>query len=367
LRMLGRIRLGEEKYPALTGMRALGAVVVFLDHFPIVVGAHLTVNVMAFFYALSGFLIFRLYYEQLQLSRNGLSRYFINRFARIYPVYFLLLSVAVCLQHEARPWILIRNYTLTHALFYPSDLLIQPSWSLTVEECFYALAPLFMLLDRTRGFAALAVAGGALLGAALLVAQLPMQFLHTSHFVLTTTFFGHFVEFFAGAFLAVTIMRLEVRGPIATDCYCWTLTGSAGVLLLSFAMVIVYHHRPFHAGLVILLNNFLMPAPIAVLYTGLIREDTVLSRLLRSRIAAVLGRSSYSFYLLHTLIIDYISIPWLLPLISSRLLCILLTLVAGWTLSILLFVYFEEPVNLLLRQRLRPRDEWAAIRSASFK
>ena len=36
MRMLGRIRLGEEKYPALTGMRALGAVVVFLDHFPIV-------------------------------------------------------------------------------------------------------------------------------------------------------------------------------------------------------------------------------------------------------------------------------------------------------------------------------------------
>jgi peptidoglycan/LPS O-acetylase OafA/YrhL len=83
--------------------------------------------------------------------------------------------------------------------------------------------------------------------------------------------------------------------------------------------------------------------------------------------AAVLGRSSYSFYLLHTLIIDYVSIPLLLPLMASRLLCVLLTFAVTWALSILLFVYYEEPLNLFLRQRLRSKEKWPGVPSASFK
>ena len=61
MRIFPNIALGKEKYPSLTGVRAVGASIVFLDHFPIWPDAHLTLNVMAFFYALSGFLIFRIY------------------------------------------------------------------------------------------------------------------------------------------------------------------------------------------------------------------------------------------------------------------------------------------------------------------
>ena len=74
--LLARIELGNERYPALTGIRALGASAVFFDHFPIWPDAHLTVNVMAFFYALSGFLIVRIYYEQAQLRLRWLAEVF---------------------------------------------------------------------------------------------------------------------------------------------------------------------------------------------------------------------------------------------------------------------------------------------------
>src|SRR5690348_6524705 len=94
---------GRERYPALTGIRAFGAIAVFLDHFPLWPQQHIVINVMAFFYALSGFLIVRIYHEQAQLSGPWLAKYFINRFARIYPVYFLLLTVAVCLERDVRP------------------------------------------------------------------------------------------------------------------------------------------------------------------------------------------------------------------------------------------------------------------------
>src|ERR1041385_3182813 len=98
------IKIGNEKYPSLTGIRALGASVVFFDHFPFTQGDHIGANVMAFFYVLSGFLIVRIYYEHAELRSKWLSKYFINRFARIYPVYFLLLTVAVILGHHTRLW-----------------------------------------------------------------------------------------------------------------------------------------------------------------------------------------------------------------------------------------------------------------------
>jgi peptidoglycan/LPS O-acetylase OafA/YrhL len=365
--MLSRIKLGSEKYPALTGVRALGAIVVFLDHFPIQPDAHIIVNVMAFFYALSGFLIVRIYYEQASLTAKWLSKYFINRFARIYPVYFLLLTVAICLQHDYRPWTLLTNYTLTHALFYPSNIIIQPSWSLTVEECFYFLAPLFMTLTHRRGFWSAFALASLLFAGAMIISTRPIAFLHTPTFVLSTTFFGHFVEFFAGFYVALALMRLEKQRPIQLHGSRYTLIGLAGVMALAVLMIMIYRQVPFHALRAALLNNLLLPVPIGFLYWGLLRERTLLSRLLSSNAFGLMGRSSYSFYLLHSLVIDYISVPWVLPWMGNRALCVLLTLAFTWSISILLYLAFEEPVNLSIRRAFQSRGPSVGMQATLYR
>jgi peptidoglycan/LPS O-acetylase OafA/YrhL len=358
------IKIGNERYPALTGVRAVGATVVFFDHFPPWADLHITINVMAFFFALSGFLIVRIYYENVELGRKWLSRYFVNRFARIYPVYFLLLTITVCIQHDFRPWVLLANYTLTHALFHGMDRLIQPSWSLTVEECFYFLAPMFMVLARRHNFFVPFALASLLLLAALAVSTLGIAFLGTPGFVLDATFFGHFVEFFAGFFLALSLMRLEKRGPIEVPGNKYTMAGLAGVSLLAMAMIAVYQRTPLNLRAVILLNNFLIPFPIMLLYWGLIRENTVLSRLLSSNASGLLGRASYSFYLLHSIIIDYVSIPYLLPAIGNRPFCVALTFILTWLISILLFALYEEPLNLFLRRQFLSKDRKERTRPA---
>jgi peptidoglycan/LPS O-acetylase OafA/YrhL len=323
---------------------------------------------MAFFYVLSGFLIVRIYHEQVQLRLTWLVKYFVNRFARIYPIYFLLLTVAVCLQHDLQPGTLLKNYTLTHALFHGTTFIIQPSWSLTVEECFYVLAPVFMLLARRYSFWVPFALGWLLLMAALAVSTLGMSFLGTAAFVLSTTFFGHFLEFFAGIYLALAVMRLEKETvPFAVPGGGRTLAGLAGVLLLVIAMVIVYRHSPLNERAIILINNFLIPAPVALLYWGLLREQTWVARFLSTNTLGLLGRSSYSFYLLHTLIIDYLSIPFLLPAIGYRPLCVLLTFVATWLISVLLFVCYEEPVNLSIRRRFRSKERWVGMQATLFQ
>jgi peptidoglycan/LPS O-acetylase OafA/YrhL len=342
---------GKERYPALTGIRAFGAIAVFFAHFPLRSDWHIVINVMAFFYALSGFLIVRIYHEQAQITSAWLSKYFINRFARIYPVYFLLLTLAICLQRDLQPAVLVTNYTLTHALFYPSRIILQPSWSLTVEECFYALAPLFMILARRRGFMAAFALGAALLGAALAVSELDIRFLHTPLFVFSTTFFGHFAEFFAGVWLALYVTRLERAGQLHLQGSRLTLAGLVAVSALCLAMVLIYRHPPPRApAAIVLINNFLIPAPIALLYCGLIREDTALSRALSGGLSRLLGRSSYSFYLLHVLVIDYLSAPLLRAFPGYRPSLVLGTFAVTWALAIGLFLYYEEPVNLAIRR-----------------
>lgn len=356
---------GKERYPALTGVRAFGAIAIFFDHFPPWADWHIIINVMAFFYVLSGFLIFRLYHEQARLAGGWLAKYFINRFARIYPVYFLLLTLAVCLQHDFSVPVLVSNYTLTHALFNPSRLIIQPSWSLTVEECFYALAPIFMVLASRRGFAAAFTLAAALLGGALVISRLDIRFLHTPAFVLSTTFFGHFAEFFAGVYLALYVTRLEKSGALQVAGKWRTGAGLAGVTALTLVMLIIYRRPPLDYAAIVLINNFLMPAPIALLYCGLIREDTALSRALSGGLAGLLGRSSYSFYLLHMLVIDYLSMPLLAVMPHQRAALVLATFIFAWALAIALFTWYEEPLNLAIRRRLKSKGSPVAVAAAA--
>jgi len=366
LRPLANLALGSEKYPPLTGVRAVGASIVFFDHFPVWPDAHLTLNVMAFFYALSGFLIVRIYYEKAQLRFNWLTKYFVNRFARIYPVYFLLLTVAVGLQREWHPGVLLKNYTLTHGLFYGTKFIIQPSWSLTVEECFYGLAPLFMLLARRWNFLVPFALGCCMLAVALAISTLGHSFLGSPLFVFSTTFFGHFVEFFAGVYLALAVIRLEKIAPINTTGTWRTAGGLVGVTLLVFAMVLVYRQTPLNLRAIVLINNFLLPVPVALLYWGLLRENTMVARFLASRTMGLLGRSSYSFYVLHALVIDYASVPLLAALSLNRAFCVMTTLVVTWLLSVLLFLYYEEPINLRIRRRFRSKDRSVGLQATLF-
>jgi peptidoglycan/LPS O-acetylase OafA/YrhL len=364
--MLRQIGVGNERYPALTGVRTVGASVVFFDHFPPTPGMHITVNVLAFFFALSGFLIVRIYYARAALERIWLGKYLVNRFARIYPVYFLLLTVAALLYGETDPSRLLKNYTLTHAFFVAQPGLIQPSWSLTAEECFYLLAPVFMLLARRFNFLAPLALACALLGIALGISRLGMPFLGSGMFVLSITFFGHFAEFFAGFWLALRIMKLERDGTAARAGCVQTLAGCVGVSLLTLAMIFVYRRTPLSLGAIVLLNNFLIPFPIALLYSGLLRETSMLSRWLSMPLMGLLGRSSYSFYLLHMLVIDFIAQPFLLSLMP-RILCVLLTFVLTWILSIALFLVYEEPINLLIRSKAHSKDRSVGMEATLFR
>jgi peptidoglycan/LPS O-acetylase OafA/YrhL len=364
MNLFSKLKIGEERYPALTGARAVCASIVFFDHFPFTAGSAIMINILAFFFGLSGFLITRLYYNNVVLSGKGWRDFFVKRFARIYPVYFLVLTVAIVLGHNFRPLFLIKNYTLTHALFFNiKDYAIQQSWSLTVEECFYFSAPFIILGIRKAGFVFSLLCTVVLTILALFISKLPISFLHTPTFVFSTTYFGHFFEFFAGVFLAVIMIKREDRGKGRQKGFAWTLAGFAGITILIAAMLQVYQVKPLNLTAIIVINNFVIPIPIAMLFYGLMCEDTLLSRLLSGKAIGVFGKSSYSFYLIHMITITYIGIPLLLPYFGhQRALCVIVTYILTYAISIGIFASYEEPLNYFIRKKLIGNNKPAKIK-----
>ena len=354
-------------------MRALAAYLVFFHHHPtryLVVGPWLLwlemhVGVTLFF-VLSGFMITWRYDRSAPPTESFLRRYFVNRFSRIYPLYFVLVAAVMLLARARSFWAWFFNLTV----FSHFEMGIPQAWSLRVEECFYLCAPLIFLLWRRHPLLPLA-AGGALLAALYPLARVPALtgILGPPRELLLYTFPGRFFEFYVGIWLAKRAARAS-SGPAARGVPVFTLSGLAGIFASIWALAAL-HSSGFGRGYLyglhhpagIALNNLVLPLFIAAFYWGLMRERSWLRSVLSTRLADLLGRSSYAFYLAHLgPVLDYF-LAALMFAVASLLGSGAAASVAGLLrhvsvlfvvvnlLSIGLYKAIEEPANRFLRRR----------------
>ena len=121
------------------------------------------------FFVLSGFLISTLLFSELDARGSiSLKGFYTRRFFRIFPAYYSFLFVIALL--SAGGFVALHDNDLLHAFSYTSDYyrerswLVGHTWSLSVEEQFYLLWPLVIVLAGREG---------ALRGAAAVVWPLP--------------------------------------------------------------------------------------------------------------------------------------------------------------------------------------------------
>lgn len=347
--------------PALTGLRAVAAWAVFLHHYNPAPAGTLAYRLFAqgyvgvsIFFVLSGFLIQYRYADKVRTGRAwSWQSYARNRLARVFPLYALVLIATVAVNvgmGRAMNWPLFGlNLTLLKGFFddYKFSGVAQ-SWSLTVEVCFYALAPLLFVGLRRWGALFLTA---ALTGLAILLWAVLSQtngaggstggFFGSLPFVLFYTFFGRAFEFVLGMALArrwqqERLPRLSfatVTGLVLVGgCIGWqtgvpTITTDADTLFWS--EVGIY--------------NYLLPVGIVLFLAGLIRERTVLSGLLAQPILQALGLSSYAFYLIHVGILP--------KLLQKTGLADAGWVLFGWLMLIAYGLYegVEKPLNRWLR------------------
>lgn len=157
------------KLPGINGLRTISILFVILSHlqvqYPlfrnffshpwmepigsIITDGHLGVNV---FFVISGFLItFLLLKEEQETKTISVKDFYVRRTLRIFPAYFFLLLIYFLfqlvglLQLDMLSWITALTYT---KYFYLTDWYTLHIWSLSVEEHFYLLWPLFFLAGK---------------------------------------------------------------------------------------------------------------------------------------------------------------------------------------------------------------------------
>ena len=308
---------GEKlEFPALTGVRAIAAYMVFFHHMAVyragmpfayyLAAGYTGVSV---FFVLSGFLITHNYGGMFQPERPwNLKLYFRKRFARIFPLYWLLLTIfglsayASGVTHGPLYWFLaatlLKGFSSTRAFTG-----IDQSWSLGVEEIFYALAPLFFLLmHRGRLFWGLlgAIAAAIVWIACRFLLFEQMDWTEKAMFVIAYTFPGRALEFFVG----IQLSRIVRAGSLRTEVkkFRGWLTSAAALMVLACILWINSINQSESGKFPVaatFLHQLILPFPIALFFLGLIKEDSWIRRILASRLFQLLGASSYAFYLLH--------------------------------------------------------------------
>ncbi|ROS27937.1 acyltransferase family protein [Cellulomonas sp. PhB150] len=345
--------------PDIQGMRAIAVVLVLLFHagFPGLSGGFVGVDV---FFVISGYLITSMIVtEVLETGRLRLGRFYARRARRLLPAAStVLVAVAVMtvLWLPVTRWREIAGDMASTALYVVNwrlaarsvDYLaegdaaspVQHFWSLAVEEQFYILWPVLVLLvvwwarrrgvrvtRRVLGVAILAIAVPSLAWSVHATSATPQA----AYFVTTTRLW----ELAVGALLAVGATRVA-RLPQRL----LAVTGFVGLALIAYAAVRFDGSTPF-PGVAALVPTL---GAAAVLAAGL-RDGRGL-RVLALPGMATTGAMSYSLYLWHWPAIVLATTLWADDSghlrIRVALAAILLSVVPAW----LSYRFVEQPLHL---------------------
>ncbi|WP_158220919.1 acyltransferase [Kineosporia sp. R_H_3] len=351
------------------GLRAIAVLAVLLFHIDLVGGGWIGVDL---FFVLSGFLITTLLMrEHARTRRIAIADFYVRRAARLYPA--LLVMVVACIpfagylgyKGDAEGYVV----TAAVALTYLSDVAILVSghaygrlthtWSLAVEEHFYLLWPLVVVLLRgRRRFVLAAALGGAtlsflatLLGSGRTVFDKGVP---VAYFAPHTRVF----ELLLGAAAAALVFSRAGHGPgrqldrLVGGRVGGVLRPAAPVLaplgLLGLAAVMAY------AGVVPRSEGFTLQLLAAGLTSCLLvlgvylSQGSALVRALEWAPLAWLGTVSYGVYLFQSPIFKVAGHYFGAGPVTDLLVCVPLTIGAAALSS----RYLESPVRDWARRRL---------------
>lgn len=353
-----RTETAPVRLDSLTGLRFFAAFIVFLSH----AGGLLATSQrhqfdllseqgfvgVSFFYILSGFVLTWSHRE-----KDASRAFYRRRFARIAPTYWVCLALGVLYASysskdlvgtvvNAAPSVLgVQAWIPVASIFYGGNAV---GWSISCEFFFYLSFPLLILATRSKGvLIALATA------AALIVAITPLL-LRPSIGVRDASFWAVYIfpaqrlaEFVLGIALAA-VMRRGWRSPVPLPI----------AAALAIAGYFVAGSVPFWAAV-----SLMTAAPFAILIASCASADlsgraTVFTwgKLVK------LGEWSFSFYLIHQLVIScteqlvqHVGIttdaPWRPALVAFAL---IVSVVAAGCLHRIV----EHPMEVRLR-KARPR------------
>lgn len=312
---------GSGRIASLDGFRAISILMVLYGHlsgtrwFPVSLEAykdgvgdvaHLGVLV---FFVISGFLITSLLMsEREKTGAISLKRFYLRRILRIFPAFYALIFALIAATLIG--WITLSGHDFAYALTYTVNYdprrpwNIGHLWSLSVEEQFYLLWPLTLLVLRQRR--ALIVAIAAIFIGPLVRAGILEWTFHVNpqNPLSDMAIFPAMFDYLAmGCALAL------LRPWLLTKTWYLRLTDSRW-LILAVPLILLINRLSGYT-LVMLLGSPVMNICIALLIESSTRHaDSLAGRFLNWKPIAFLGVLSYSLYLWQQPFLDRHSSAW---------------------------------------------------------
>jgi peptidoglycan/LPS O-acetylase OafA/YrhL len=344
--------LNRAFYPQLDSLRAFAILLVLLFHwFPKDSFVNMLPNGsmgVTLFFVISGFLISKILLEnrvKIEQNRSTLSSAYLNfvirRALRIFPLYYLFLTVIfIFFPHlsdiQAQP-LYYYGYGYNFLLDKTGNWtdILSPFWTLAVEEQFYLLWPLVLLLTPTR-YTFEVVLGFILLG--------PLTRLFDTNGLLTPSCFDCFG---LGSLWAYCLVLVPERAPIFVRILNWAVWAAIPVFLWS---VFSLEPGPWFKALFFRLSMSVVFLYCLVQTTRGI-EQPVLRVIFDSSLLRYIGKVSYGLYVYHMAVPVLLTPPivtWLAKLgipLTSHLFFTLMSFVLLVGLATASWYIFEKPLN----------------------
>lgn len=314
---------------------------------------------VTFFFVLSGFILTYNYKEQFkQIRKKELVSFYVSRFSRIYPVHILtfilivLFPIAVnyplTLSSALTNLFLLQTYFPTKEVFFFNGV----SWSISVEMFFYALFPFIislLLKLKLKLVLALGVLFYLIVIGVTIAINPPIPTFSVGWWIYYAFPPMQFLSFFVGILFGLVFLKLNNK----THRHFWLFTFlecmSVGLFMFMHSIVVFLpfgpafqmslYHLPF-IGLIVFVFAF---------------QGGLVSKMLSFKPLVHLGEISYSTYMIHTVIIYYISV-FFLPTITATYNGIYHSW-AQWTLIIIMlclsdimYRYLEMPMRKWIKQ-----------------
>jgi peptidoglycan/LPS O-acetylase OafA/YrhL len=351
-------------------MRFFAALMVFLWHATTFIGTDLFFNHkvgyagVGFFYILSGFILTYVYLNKLKKPTvKAVKKFYIARIAKLFPVHLLTFLASLPLLVTVIHDLIVQgsilkligaagvNLTLLQSWFPQASIHFSfnsVAWSISVELFFYALFPLIIFI-LTRSAVTQSIKNILLMMAALWVIGVAVYVPISSmldDWIIYIFPPARLIDFVMGVLLALVFIKLPTNSitSVLRTSREWSIAEIASILLLvggfAFSVMIPQSLR---------FALWLMPFWMVIIFI-FSHDQGIISRFLKKRPLVFLGEISFSFYMVHQLIIRYVS-----TVEMSHAAVVALSFMITICVSSVVYLVFEEPLRLKLKAFLEEK------------
>ncbi|MGM7720473.1 acyltransferase family protein [Metabacillus sp. Hm71] len=347
---------------SLTSFRFIAALSVFIFHVGYLENLQLGAAGVSFFFVLSGFIMAYTYHSKfINLEKDIIKKYYWARFAKIYPVHVLtfLISAPLTLMWfhpESLYWLklaimsginllLVQSYVPNQGTYFNFN---GVSWTLSVEVLFYLTCP-FLIWTFTKLNVKKHIISSLVIG--LLIWTVFFNF--NLKLDESDTFLIWMLHIFPVARLFEFAMGV-ILGLIFVSKYEEKRKNKAlyntleTISILTLVGVMLYSTN-LDVGAV--RGGLFIPVWCLVIYIFAFQAG-VISRILSNKALVYLGEISFSFYMIHQLVIRYYEFFNMSESLKG-LICFIVSLV----LSSIMYRYYEEPLRKKIRYGLKKKKE----------